>query len=117
MIIGAIEWHNLVCQVLRTMGIDFFCAMDEDNYIHAVNDQFFIYLPEDDEETIVIYFEERKDPGLAADFAMRFCKVFDASGIRVRALSYTLKSDSSAMDDKLDNIDPSEEIDPSGTIH
>lgn len=111
------ERHNLVCQVLRTMGMDPYCDIDEDSYIQVFIDGVKIYLPEDDEYTIVIYFEEHKDPGVAADFAIRFCKVFDATGIKVRASSFTYKSDYSDLDDKLDNIDPSEEIDPSATIH
>jgi len=117
MVIGAIERHNLVCQVLRAMGMDPFYELDEDSYIEVIGEQFHIYLPEEDEETIVIYFEESKNPGLAADFAMRFCKVFDASGVKVRASSYTIKSDSSDLVDPLGNIDPSGEIDPSATVH
>ena len=111
MIFSAIERHNLVCQVIRTMGMIPDWEIDEEAYID-VGSHFFIYLPENDISTVVISFNKDIDPHYAADLAMRFCKVLDASGIRVEASSYFSECDS-----PVDSVEQLDNIDPSATIH
>ena len=44
-----------------------------------------MYLPRGDDQPVFIDFSEETQPSMAAEFAMRFCRILEKSGIKVVA--------------------------------
>jgi len=72
----------LVHQIVRTMGCDP-AGETADNTLIRVDDDWTIYLPENDPTCVVIGFDHLMNPHAAADIAMRFCKILDMVGVQV----------------------------------
>jgi len=55
---------------------------DDDSLIW-VDDDWKIFLPDDESPCVVIEFDDLMNPHAAADIAMRFTKILDLAGVRV----------------------------------
>ena len=76
------QLKTLAQQIVRTMGMEPITYTTKEDYIF-MEDGWVIYLPEHDPSYVLIEFYSHMDPNLAADIAMRFCKITDALRIRV----------------------------------
>jgi len=65
------EISFLIQQVLRTMGMEPDVDSDDESLIW-VDDDWKIFLPNDEMECVVIKFDDLTNPHVAADIAMRF---------------------------------------------
>ncbi len=76
------EFSFLMQQIVRTMGMDPFSEVDGGtNLIMDVG--WNIYWTDDDESCVNISFDHEIDPHVAAEIAMRFCRILDLMDIEV----------------------------------
>jgi hypothetical protein len=76
------EFSFLINQIVRTMGMEPDID-DGDGRLIWVDDDWKIFLPDDDQPCVVIIFDDLMKPYAAADIAMRFSKILDLFNVQV----------------------------------
>lgn len=76
------EFSFLINQIVRTMGMEPDID-DGDGRLIWVDDDWKIFLPDDDQPCAVIIFDDLMKPHAAADIAMRFSKILDLFNVQV----------------------------------